>query len=134
MMPTAGHPLCAEAGDHALDAVSATHAAPAMRFVPSKLTIGRKLELIGAMFVLPLAFLAYSVIAAKNIAIEFARREISGNHSLTAVTSAQMALQRVVAARLDPRAADDGSHASTSVLATVDRVGDVAKRYPDVPV
>ncbi|HTO85528.1 MAG TPA: ATP-binding protein [Methylomirabilota bacterium] len=108
------------------------HVSPAMRFTPSKLTIGRKLELIGAIFVLPLAFLAYSVIAEKNIAIEFARREISGNHFLTAVTSAQMGLQRVVAARLD--ASSDGGAASTNALATVDRIGDVAKQYPDVPV
>ncbi len=105
-----------------------------MRFAPSKLTIGRKLELIGAMFVLPLAFLAYSVIAEKNIAIEFARREISGNHFLTAVTSAQMALQGAVAARLDARAGSDSGDASSSALATVDRIAEAARRFPDVPV
>ena len=47
-------------------------------------TIGRKLALIGAMFALPLAFLVYSLVAEKNIAIDFARAEISGNHFLAA--------------------------------------------------
>src|SRR6478752_52013 len=67
----------------------------------SRLTIGRKLALIGAMFAVPLAFLVYSLVAEKNIAIEFARAEISGNHFLSALTTAQMALQRSTAARLD---------------------------------
>ena len=73
---------------------------PATLF-PSKLTIGRKLALIGAMFALPLAFLLYSVVAEKNIAIDLARKEISGNHFLTTLTTAQMALQRSTAAHLD---------------------------------
>ena len=73
---------------------------PAMPFL-SKLTIGHKLALIGAMFALPLGFLLYSVVAEKNIAIEFARKEISGNHFLAALTTAQMAMQRSTAARLD---------------------------------
>lgn len=66
-----------------------------------RLTIGRKLSLIGAIFALPLAYLLYSVVAEKNIAIEFARLEISGNHFLTVLSTAQLAVQRATAARLD---------------------------------
>ena len=67
----------------------------------SKLTIGHKLSLIGAIFALPLAFLLYSLVAEKNIAIDFARKEIAGNHLLSDLTAAQRALQRSTATRLD---------------------------------
>ncbi len=103
----------------------------------SKLTIGRKLALIGAMFALPLTFLLYSVVAEKNVAIDFARKEISGNHFLTALTTAQMALQRRAAARLDeiagiravgarPAIAEDAAQA-------VDRIASVARDFADRP-
>src|SRR5215813_13552190 len=85
-------------GDARLSLVSGD--APVMLSL-SKLTIGHKLALIGAMFALPLGFLLYSVVAEKNIAIDFARKEISGNHFLSALTTAQMAMQRTTAARLD---------------------------------
>jgi len=105
----------------------------------SKLTIGRKLALIGAMFALPLAFLLYSVVAEKSIAIDFARAEISGNRFLTAVTTAQMALQRSTAARLDEIA---GVHAAGSTQSgpdqdtaqAVERIASAAKEFTDVPV
>src|SRR6185312_14275889 len=115
---------------------------PAMTFtaqISSKLTIGRKLALIGAMFALPLAFLLYSVVAEKNIAIDFARAEISGNHFLAAVTSAQMALQRSTAVRLDEIAGihADGSpsaNGDNNAARAVESIAAAAKEFTDVPV
>ena len=111
---------------------------PATLF-PNKLTIGRKLALIGGMFALPLVFLLYSVVAEKNIAIDFARKEISGNHFLTALTTAQMALQRSAAARLDEiagiRAAGTGSaDGHNKSLQAVEGIISAAKEFADVPV
>jgi PAS domain S-box-containing protein len=103
----------------------------------SKLTIGRKLALIGAMFALPVAFLLYSVVAEKSIAIDFARAEISGNHFLTAVTDAQMALQRSTATRLDAIAgirAADAPPANGDATQAVADVTTAAKEFTDVPV
>jgi PAS domain S-box-containing protein len=105
----------------------------------SKLTIGRKLALIGAMFALPLAFLLYSVIAEKSIAIDFARKEISGNHFLAALTTAQMALQRGTATRLDEvagvRAAGSGPAGTDEIAApAIDGIVSAAKQFDDVPV
>jgi PAS domain S-box-containing protein len=105
----------------------------------SKLTIGRKLALIGVLFALPLAFLLYSVIAEKNIAIDFARKEISGNHFLTALTNAQMALQRSTAARLDEiagvAATAAGPAASNEDAAqAIDGITSAAKELTDVPL
>ncbi len=112
-----------------------TSAAPFL----SKLTIGRKLALIGAMFALPLAFLLYSVVAEKNIAIDFARAEIAGNQFLAAVTTAQMALQRSTAARLDEiagvrAAASAPAGSGQSAAQAVERIASAAKEFSDVPV
>jgi PAS domain S-box-containing protein len=104
----------------------------------SKMTIGRKLALIGAMFALPLAFLLYSLVAEKTIAIDFARAEISGNRFLAAATSAQMALQRRTAARLDEiagvRASGSPSGDDSEAAQAVDRIASAAKEFTDVPV
>jgi PAS domain S-box-containing protein len=114
----------------------------AMTFTPqflSKLTIGRKLALIGVLFALPVAFLLYSVIAEKNIAIDFARKEISGNHFLTALTNAQMALQRSTAARLDEIAGVTATAAGPAasnedVARAIDGITSAAKDLTDVPL
>lgn len=105
----------------------------------TKLTIGRKLELIGAMFALPLAFLVYSVIAEKQIAIDFARREISGNHFLTALTTVQLTLQRNTAARLDEiaglRSAGSGRvDADADAANAIDRIAAASSEFADVSV
>jgi len=103
----------------------------------SKLTIGRKLALIGTLFALPLAFLLYSVVAEKRIAIDFARAETAGNHVLAALTTAQMALQRSTAARLDEIAgvrtvgsapAEDDANAAQAV----EGIATAAKQFGDV--
>jgi PAS domain S-box-containing protein len=105
----------------------------------SKLTIGRKLSLIGVLFALPLAFLLYSVVAEKNIAIDFARAETSGNHFLSALTSAQMALQRSTAARLDEiagvRAVGSASaDGDRNAAQAVESIAGAARQFTDVPV
>src|SRR5215813_3151746 len=104
----------------------------------SKLTIGRKLALIGALFVLPLGFLLYSVVAEKNIAIDFATKEISGNHFLSALTTAQMAMQRTTAARLDKVAgvsASQGGAAGTDATSrAVDGITSATRDFADVEI
>jgi PAS domain S-box-containing protein len=108
----------------------------------SRLTIGRKLALIGAMFAVPLTFLVYSLVAEKNIAIEFARAEISGNHFLSALTTTQMALQRSTAARLDEITEITGVSAAGSAPAGADQnaaaaiegITSAAGNFSDVPV
>jgi PAS domain S-box-containing protein len=112
-----------------------TFAAPFL----SRLTIGRKLALIGAIFALPLAFLLYSLVAEKNIVIDFARKEIAGNHLLSDLTAAQMALQRSTATRLDEIAglgapgasaagADDGA------AQAVARIANDGSQFSDMPI
>jgi PAS domain S-box-containing protein len=119
----------------ARDSSAMTFAAPFL----SRLTIGRKLALIGAIFALPLAFLLYSLVAEKNIAIDFARKEIAGNHLLSDLTAAQMALQRNTAMRLDeivglgapgPGAAgaDDGA------AQAVARIANDGPQFADMPI
>ncbi len=112
-----------------------TFAAPFL----SRLTIGRKLALIGAMFALPLAFLLYSLVAEKNIAIDFARAEISGNHFLSALTTAQMALQSSTAARLDEiagvsAAGSAPAGAEENAAAAIAGIASAARDFSDVPV
>ncbi|MGH6960680.1 MAG: hypothetical protein ACREE7_09370, partial [Dongiaceae bacterium] len=91
------------------------------------------------MFALPLAFLLYSVVAEKNIAIDFARAEIAGNQFLAAVTTAQIALQRSTAARLDEiagvrAAASAPAGSGQSAAQAVERIASAAKEFSDVPV
>jgi len=106
---------------------------------PGKLTIGRKLALIGAIFALPLAFLLYSLVAEKNIAIDFASKEIAGNHLLSDLTAAQRALQRSTARRLDEIA---GLGAAGAAAAGADdeaaqalaRIANDGPQFVDMPV
>jgi PAS domain S-box-containing protein len=105
----------------------------------STLTIGRKLSLISVLFALPLAFLLYSVVAEKNIAIDFARAETSGNHFLSALTTAQIALQRSTAARLDEiagvRAAGSApAEGDKDAAQAVEGIAGAAGQFTDVPV
>jgi type VI secretion system protein ImpL len=95
----------------------------------SRLTIGRKLALIGAMFAVPLAFLVYSLVAEKNIAIHF----------LSALTTAQMALQRSTAARLDEiagvsAAGSAPAGADQNAAAAIEGITSAARNFSDVPV
>jgi PAS domain S-box-containing protein len=111
---------------------------------PSKLTIGHKLSLIGAIFALPLAFLLYSLVAEKNIALDFARKEIAGNHLLNDLTAAQMALQRSTATRLDeiaglsaagsgPAGAEDVGAEDVGAQA-VARIANDGPQFADMPI
>ena len=94
------------------------------------------------MFAVPLAFLVYSLVAEKNIAIEFARAEISGNHFLSALTTTQMTLQRSTAARLDEITEITGVSAAGSAPAGADQnaaaaiegITSAAGNFSDVPV
>lgn len=104
----------------------------------NNLTIGKKLALIGVIFGLPLAFLLYSVIAEKNIAIDFAQLEISGNRYLTTLSAAQMAVQRAAAARLDDiaqaQATETSQSAAEEAKRAVARVQRAAEEFADVSV
>ncbi|HEY0835542.1 MAG TPA: hypothetical protein VGE72_16690, partial [Azospirillum sp.] len=59
-----------------------------------KLNIGAKLSLPFALFLVPIAFLLYSLIAEKNIAIDFARKEVAGSLYIAPLREAQFALHR----------------------------------------
>src|SRR5262245_2377628 len=103
-----------------------------------QLTIGRKLALIGVLFALPLAFLLYSLVAEKNIALDFAHKEIAGNHLLSDLTTAQMALQRSTARRLDEiaglgaggSATDPGDEATQAIA----RIANDGPQFADMPI
>ncbi|MDX2100959.1 MAG: methyl-accepting chemotaxis protein [Alphaproteobacteria bacterium] len=58
----------------------------------SSLTVGRKLALIVVLFVLPVAYLAWTTVTAKMVAVDFARKELDG----TAVVAPTRALLEVV--------------------------------------
>ncbi|WP_207485884.1 methyl-accepting chemotaxis protein [Arenibaculum pallidiluteum] len=58
----------------------------------AKLDLGRRLFLAYALFLLPVAYLLYSLVAQQNIAIDFALKERQGNAYLTALREAQTAL------------------------------------------
>ncbi|HYD68133.1 methyl-accepting chemotaxis protein [Azospirillum sp.] len=59
-----------------------------------KLNIGAKLSLPFVLFLVPIAFLLYSLIAEKNIAIDFARKEVAGSLYIAPLREAQFALHR----------------------------------------
>src|SRR5438477_11183574 len=111
---------------------------PTMPF-QSRLTIGHKLALIGAIFALPLAFLLYSLVAEKNIAIDFARKEIAGNRLLSDLTAAQRALQRSTATRLDEIAGIAGAGpaaagADEEAVQALARIANDGPQFADMPI
>ena len=62
-----------------------------------KLTIGPRLYLVFALFMVPVAYLIYSLISTQNVAIDSANQEQQGNRYIQVLREAQSALVGVVA-------------------------------------
>ncbi|MEI6556999.1 MAG: methyl-accepting chemotaxis protein [Rhodospirillaceae bacterium] len=60
-----------------------------------RLTIGKKLSLIFVLFLVPLGYLLYSLIAEKDISIDFARKEVIGDHYIDVLRDLELALHRL---------------------------------------
>ena len=61
----------------------------------ARLTIGKKLSLVFVLFLVPLGYLLYSLIAEKDISIDFARKEVVGDHYIDVLRDVQFAIQRL---------------------------------------
>jgi methyl-accepting chemotaxis protein len=83
--------------------------------------IGQKLSLVFALFLVPLAFLTYSLIAEKQISIDFANKEVVGNRYLVVLGQAQSAVQQFLAAPA-PAATERGTlDAALAAVASAER-------------
>jgi PAS domain S-box-containing protein len=89
--------------------------APQTRFLDN-ISIGRKLLLIGAVFVIPTAFLLYSDFAARNQAIVQDNRNIEGSQALNVVNGTWLTVNRNAAERADRLA-----QSSTDTGASLDK-------------